>query len=75
VPVAMAIMEVTTAEWVKEAHQVEREATLGRGSIQSTKAESSTALTGPAPNHGNPPVDPAVRLLLSTSSANVDEGP
>jgi hypothetical protein len=33
VPVAMAIMEVATAEWVKEACRVEREATLGRGSI------------------------------------------
>jgi hypothetical protein len=75
VPVTMAIAEVTIVEWMKEACRAEREATLGRGTIQSTEAESSTAPIGPAPDHGNPPVDPTVRLLPSTSSANVDDGP
>jgi hypothetical protein len=32
VPVATAIAEATTAEWVKEAHRAERGATLGRDS-------------------------------------------
>jgi hypothetical protein len=31
VPIAIAIAEATTAEWVKEARRMEREATLGRG--------------------------------------------
>jgi hypothetical protein len=75
VPVVTAIEEATTAKWVKEAHHVEREATLGRGGVQSIEAESSAAPTGQAPNHGNPPVDPTVWLLPSTSSANADAGP
>jgi hypothetical protein len=45
VPVAMAIEEVTTAEWVKEARHAEREETLGRDGGQSTEAESSAAPT------------------------------
>jgi hypothetical protein len=49
VPVTTAIVEVTTAEWVKEARHAEREVTLGRGSIQSTEAESSVAPTRPVP--------------------------
>jgi hypothetical protein len=74
VPVAMVIEEATTVEWVKKACCTEREATLARGSIQSTEAESSAVPTRPAPDHGNPPINPAMRLRPSTSSANADKG-
>jgi hypothetical protein len=62
-------------EWVKEARCMEREATLGRGGAKSTKAKLSAAPTESAPNHGNPLVNPATRLLPSTSSANADKVP
>jgi hypothetical protein len=59
---------------VKETRCIEREATIGRARVQSTEAESSAAPTRPALDHGNPPVDPAVWLIPSTSSANAEEG-
>jgi hypothetical protein len=75
VPVVTSITQVTTAEWVKEVCRGEREATLGKNSGQSIQDESSAALTVPAPGQGNHPVDPTVRLLPCTSSANTDEVP
>jgi hypothetical protein len=60
-------------EWVKEARRAEMEVTLGRGSVRCT--ESRAVLTRPAPDHGNPPIDPTVQLLPSMSSANTDKGP
>jgi hypothetical protein len=42
-PVAMAIAEMTTAEWVKKTRRVERGATRGGGSVQSTEAGWSAA--------------------------------
>jgi hypothetical protein len=74
-PIAAAIAEVTTVEWVKEAHRVQREATLGRGGGQSTETESRAAPTELAPNQGNPPVDPTTQLHPSTSLANMEEVP
>jgi hypothetical protein len=41
--------------------------------VASREAESSAAPTVLGPGQGNLPVDPAVRLLPSTSSANTDE--
>jgi hypothetical protein len=71
----MAIAETITVEWVKEARRVEREATPGGGGVQSIEAGPSAAPNKLALNQGNPPVDPATRLLSSASSANTNETP
>jgi hypothetical protein len=75
VPVATAIIETTTVEWVKEARCMEREAIRGLGGVQSTEAGSSTIQVEPALDQGNPPVNPATQLLSSASSSNADETP
>jgi hypothetical protein len=74
-PVAIAVAEVTTVEWVKEARRVEREATRGRGGVQSAEAGPSAAPAEPHLDQGDPLVGPATRLLSSVSSANTDEAP
>jgi hypothetical protein len=56
VPVAAAIAEATTVEWVKEARHGEREATLGTDGGLSIEAELSAAPTMLASSQGNPPV-------------------
>jgi hypothetical protein len=45
VPVATAIVEATTAEWVKAARRVERETALGSSGVQATEAGLSAAAT------------------------------
>jgi hypothetical protein len=69
------IAEKSTAEWVKEARCMEREATWCGGDVQSTEARLSAAPAEPTLDQGNPVVDPATWLLSSTRSANVDETP
>jgi hypothetical protein len=71
-PIAMAIAETVTTEWVKEARRVEREATLGEESTQAMEARSSTAPTTPGPDQGTSSAEPAMRPLPSTSSADAD---
>jgi hypothetical protein len=74
-PIAMVIAEMVTVEWVKEAHQVEREATLVEGGVQATEAGSSAAPTMPSPNKGTSLVEPAMRPFPSLSSGDVDRPP
>jgi hypothetical protein len=75
VPVATAIAEATTEEWVKVARSTERETALGSNNVQAIEASSSATPTTLAPSQGAPPVDPAARRLPSTSSANADGAP
>jgi hypothetical protein len=49
-PVAMAIAEATTTEWLKAACRAEREAALGSNGIQATQAGLSVASTAQAPS-------------------------
>jgi hypothetical protein len=75
-PVATVIAKMTTAMWVKEARCcADREAALGGNDGQPIEAELGATPTEPAPVRGSPAVDPAARLLLSTSSVNTNEVP
>jgi hypothetical protein len=49
VPVATAIAEATTMEWVKIARRAGRKGTLGSSGVQATEIESSAAATTLAP--------------------------
>jgi hypothetical protein len=69
-PVATAIAEVTTTEWVKTTRRTEREANLGGGGV-----ESSAATTVLSSDQEAPPVDPAPRRLPPILSANADRVP
>jgi hypothetical protein len=75
VPVATAITEVTTTEWVKTARDAEKEATLGSSGVQATEVESRATPTVLSPDQEAPSFDPVARPLPSMLSANADRVP
>jgi hypothetical protein len=58
-PVGTAMVEMTIADWVKEARRAKREVALNGNSGQPIAAELGATPTEPAPIRGSPSVNPA----------------